>query len=294
MSLLFQLIHARLFCPHDPTVTFEGKHIIVTGSNSGIGYDAALKLVKLRAATVILAVRSINRGMKAKSDIERLTNRFGVVQIWELDMNSYASIRSFAERAEAELPSLDVAVLNAGVVCQSFRLSQEGWEETLQVNVLSTALLAMLLLPQMKASKTKSSTAHLCVVGSGMHEFAKVDEIQAAPKVLEAMNQSNSYAGAEAQYNITKLFVQYVVSELASRLVAPDGEPQVIINTASPGATATKLIRDVDGVLLRILVVLYLWLLTRTSEQGSRSLVSAVTLGKESHGLFWQHDKLTA
>ena len=135
--------------------------LVVQLADAWLGLEAARHIVRLECARLILAVRNIEKGEAARQDIERTTGRVGVIQVWQLDMDNFQSVKSFAERVESELERLDVALLNAGVVSRTFKLSPEGWEETLQVNVLATALLALLLLPKLRASKTPSSTPRL-------------------------------------------------------------------------------------------------------------------------------------
>ena len=106
-------------------------------------------------------MRNVEKGEAARRDIEKTTGRVGVIQVWQLDMDSFQSVKSFANRVGSELERLDVALLNAGLFSKNFKLSPEGWEETLQVNTLATVLLALLLLPKLRASKTPSSTPHL-------------------------------------------------------------------------------------------------------------------------------------
>lgn len=82
-------------------------------------------------------------------------------------MGTFAAIKEFADGVKQELKSVDYVLLNAGVLATGFRMSEEGYEETVLVNCLGTALLAILLLPWLKvAGKGK---AHLGVVTSGLH-----------------------------------------------------------------------------------------------------------------------------
>ena len=135
--------------------------ITVQFTDLRLGLEAARHIVRLECAKLILAVRNIEKGEAARQDIEKTTGRVGVIQVWQLDMDSFQSVKSFADRVGSELERLDVALLNAGLISRTFKLSPEDWEETLQVNVLATALLALLLLPKLRASKTPGSTPHL-------------------------------------------------------------------------------------------------------------------------------------
>ena len=83
----------------------------------------------------------------------------------------------------------------------------------------------------------------------------------------------------------------YAVNELAAIATGKEGTENVIINSVNPGATTTSLTRNIDSLALRIVAFVYLRLLARMVEQGSCSLVSACTLGMESHSRYWEHDR---
>ncbi len=90
-------------------------------------------------------------------------------------MISYPSInKTSAAHATSEILSLDVVVLNAGIIMSTYEQSEHGWEKTLQVNTLSTTLLGMLVLPKPKASKTADCTPTLEIVGSGVHQVSNL------------------------------------------------------------------------------------------------------------------------
>lgn len=145
-----------------------GGTYIVTGSNNGIGLEAAKHLVNLGASRVIIAVRSTERGEAAKTNIEAATGSKGVVDVWLLDMASVNSIRAFAKRAESELERIDALVENATAAIDTWTVS-EGMETSIMVNVVGTVLLALLLLPKMKETAKHSKYApHIVVVTSGM------------------------------------------------------------------------------------------------------------------------------
>ncbi len=89
------------------------------------------------------------------------------VDVWELDLGSYASVRAFASRAEQELDRLDVLVDNASIAASS-RDEAEGHELTITVNVLSTFLLTLLLLPKLRLTASRWNVLpHIVVVSSG-------------------------------------------------------------------------------------------------------------------------------
>jgi NAD(P)-dependent dehydrogenase (short-subunit alcohol dehydrogenase family) len=86
---------------HNPKTIFTGKIILITGSNTSLGLSTAQKFTSLSASKVILGVRDPSKGFAAKTLIETQIGYKNVVEVWELDMNSYSSILSFAARASA-------------------------------------------------------------------------------------------------------------------------------------------------------------------------------------------------
>jgi NAD(P)-dependent dehydrogenase (short-subunit alcohol dehydrogenase family) len=97
---------------------------------------------------VILACRNISAGEKAKADIERTTGRKNVVQVWQLDLASFASVKAFAVRASNDLDRLDGLIENAGVQLGTWT-EAEGMETSMTVNVVSTMLLGVLMMPKL-------------------------------------------------------------------------------------------------------------------------------------------------
>lgn len=86
-----------------------------------------------------------------------------------MDLNSYASVKAICKRAE-ELKRLDIVVENAGIAVPTYE-EVEGMESTITVNVISTFLMALLLLPTLRKSALKYNTIpHLVIVASDAHE----------------------------------------------------------------------------------------------------------------------------
>lgn len=139
-----------------PSLT-AGRTYIVTGANTGLGFEAAKHLAALGAAKVILAVRTLASGDLAKQEIDTAAGTAGkpVVEVWPLDLCRYDSVKKFVHRVEAELERVDGVVLNAALA-PARREVAEGHSMAVTVNVLSTMLLAVLLLPVVKGKATRS------------------------------------------------------------------------------------------------------------------------------------------
>jgi NAD(P)-dependent dehydrogenase (short-subunit alcohol dehydrogenase family) len=137
------------------TETCSGGTYLVTGANTGLGFEAAKHLVSLGAAKVIMGVRNVSAGETAKAQIEAATGKANVAEVWTLDLTSYDSVKAFAKRAVTELDRIDALIENAGLAA-SQRVLAEGHLVTVTVNVLSTLLLAVLILPKMSESARQS------------------------------------------------------------------------------------------------------------------------------------------
>jgi NAD(P)-dependent dehydrogenase (short-subunit alcohol dehydrogenase family) len=138
-------------------------------------------------------------------------------------MGTLASTASFASTLISSVKSIDYVLLNAGLRNTEHHLSGDGFEETLQVNLLSTALLGILLLPWLK--EVGRGKAHLGIVTSGTHVRVKLDG-EGIPKedVLGFYGRKENFPGAGGMYAVSKLFLQYVAFELAKLAVGPDGK----------------------------------------------------------------------
>lgn len=284
--------------PRDPDprkVSFAGKTVLLTGATSGLGYEAAVKFLNLGVDTLIIGCRDLDRGYATKTQLEKRTQRPDVVQVWELQLSQFASVKAFADRVDREVGVLDIAVLNAGLWNRDYTLAVEegSWEETLQVNTLSTTLLALLLLPKLRDSVShESGPAHLTVVSSQQFVRVKTGSLQTpSPEItlLQHLNDPQHYAGPK-QYGVSKLLLEYMLKRTADRVRHENGTVPVVINTVSPGLCASSLGRTYDTVAQRCVVWLLYRLFARTAEQGSRSLVSATYQGVESHGRCWRSD----
>ena len=167
-----------------PSHSFTGQTIIITGSNTGLGFEAAAHYVRLGATKVILAVRSLSKGHDAKRQIESRktaptaptgSSSDTVIEVWQLDMSSYESIREFAQRASS-LPRIDILLENAGVIPSGWQTA-EGSELTMTVNVYGTFLLALLMMPVLRRSGQRHNTVPtLTVVTSDTHHMTPFKE----------------------------------------------------------------------------------------------------------------------
>lgn len=214
--------------PADPRkYGLNGQCGLVTGSNVGLGFEAAKQLLGLGLSKLILAVRNQERGEAARRKLAAEYPNAEIL-VWIVDMASYESIKAFVTQCET-LPRLDFAILNAGVVHFAYGANKlTGHEDTIQVNVLSTALLASLLLPVL-ATKRPSGPGKVTIVGSEVAEWTKFKQKSKTP-ILPQLDVEKTYDGGD-QYYVSKLLLQYFLIE-ASKLIDPN---KVVLNLVNPG-----------------------------------------------------------
>lgn len=272
-----------------PTASFAGKTVIVTGSNVGLGKEAARHITQNNASTVILAVRSLEKGEAAKKDIEASTGKKDVVRVWQLDMSSYQSVLNFAARASKELERLDVAILNAGVARGKWEMFEED-EATITVNVVSTFLLAFSLLEKMKETASQFNTRPtLTIVASEVHAWAKFPEANAPQgQIFPELNKKFSKINMETmgnRYQVSKLFDVFGMRAIADRKSAQT--IPVTVNCVNPGLCQSELSREGGWSF-----IVMKFFLARTTELGSRTLVHAASSGAETHGHYLSDCKI--
>lgn len=211
-------------------VNMNGKVVLVTGANSGIGKVTATELAK-RGATVLMGARNRERGEAALRDVKSASGSDNVKLVFG-DVSSLASVRSLAADVLATEPRLDVLVNNAGLMLGQRQVSADGYELTFATNHLGPFLLTKLLLDRLRASGlgrivNVSSMAHVCAF-RGM----RFDDLQA----------ERGYNTLEV-YGRSKLANILFTRELAHRLEGSG----VTVNALHPGLVATRFAGDGDA-----------------------------------------------
>lgn len=154
-----------------PTRDLKGRTCVITGSNVGLGYETIILLTRLNPAKLIMACRDLEKGEKAKLKILELTGFKGILEVWQIEMGSFESVKALGRKLN-ELERLDVLIENAGIYTTGWKVTGDGFESELQINALSTGLLALLALPILESTAKnplpdqESFTPHLTLVGS--------------------------------------------------------------------------------------------------------------------------------
>ncbi|KAK3671066.1 hypothetical protein LTR78_009027 [Recurvomyces mirabilis] len=273
LSSGLNLIHKQLtYHPPQPTSSFEGQTVIVTGGNAGLGREASRHMAQLNAQRLIIACRTVSKGEEAKKWILEQTSSRTNIEVWQLNMSDYGSVKAFAQRAKG-LERLDAVLENAGSWPTRFEML-EGHEATITVNVISTCLLAYLLLPKLEETGRKHGiTTRLSIVSSDLHKFATL-KARAAKNIFEELKvEATDYDG---RYNDTKLLVVMFIRKLAAAISKQHaGNDQVSLNAMSPGwcDSALKPPKTFGERTAQRL-------LQRSTDEGARLLVDAVAADK--------------
>lgn len=266
----------------------SGKTAIITGANVGLGFESARQLLGFRLSHLIIAVRSTSKGEAAASGLRQKFPK-AEIEVWTVDMLSYESIQSFAHRAQKELRRLDIAILNAGIASNNFRLAATGHEEIVQVNYLSTVLLATLLLPIAKEKKPPTGQPGIVtIVNSGLALVAGFKNRNANP-LLPSFDDRKNFSPTDT-YSTSKTLAHLWLWKAAEYISADD----VVLSMVDPAyIKGTSLQRD-QAAILRPIVWPFERLAGKTVAVGASNYVDAVVnKGKESHGCFLMNWEIT-
>ncbi len=246
-----------------------GRVAIVTGANSGIGYESA-KTLAARGATVIIASRNEQRGSKAMEDLRREVAG-ATVELMLLDLASQASVRAFAEAFKARFDRLDLLINNAGVMMPPMRQeTEDGFEIQFGTNHLGHFALTLLVIDRLCATEE----SRVVNISSSAQNSGKLD--------LDDLQWTTRPFRRMASYGASKIANMLFTLELQRRF----GEAGVftIATSARPGWTATNLQRA--SLLFRMLNPIFGM---RPWQGALPSLYAAVAEGAEPGGYYGPH-----
>ncbi len=239
----------------------SGRVAIVTGSNTGLGYDTA-RVLAARGARVVMAVRDTAKGDAAAARIRELS-KGAEVTVHELDLGSLASVRAAAAELAAAHPRIDLLINNAGVMYPPKQNTADGFELQFGTNHLGHFALTGLLLKNL-----------LGVDGSRVVAVASIaHNIRAKIDFADLQWETRRYDRV-ASYGQSKLANLMFTYDLQRRLAA--AKAKTIAVAAHPGVAATDLVRHVPGAGLPGVS----WLsgrLLNTSELGALPTLRAAT-----------------
>ncbi|OBH57800.1 SDR family NAD(P)-dependent oxidoreductase [Mycobacterium sp. E2479] len=211
-----------------------GRVVVVTGANTGIGYEAAAVLA-YRGAHVVLAVRDLEKGNAALSRIVAASPRADVT-LQQLDLTSLDAIRSAADTLRAAYPRIDLLINNAGVMWTPKQVTKDGFELQFGTNHLGHFALTGLLLENLLVVRD-SRVVTVSSLGHRLRAAIQFDDLHA--------ERGYDRIAAYGQSKLANLLFTY---ELQRRLAAtPDAKTVAV--AAHPGGSNTELARNLPGVL---------------------------------------------
>jgi NAD(P)-dependent dehydrogenase (short-subunit alcohol dehydrogenase family) len=215
----------------------SGRTAVVTGANSGIGFETARALAA-KGARVVLACRSEEKGREAEERV-RAAVPGADARAEKLDLGSLASVRAFAEKLQAAESRVDLLVNNAGVMMPPHGRTADGFETQLGTNHLGHFALTGLLLEPLR----RAPHARVVSVSSLAHFWGRID--------FDDLQSERSYNPTRA-YGQSKLANLLFMRELARRFEL--ARIDALSAAAHPGSTRTELQRH-SGLMHAVVAV---------------------------------------
>lgn len=246
----------------------QGKVAIVTGANTGLGYETVSYLAQ-KHFKVIMACRNLEKAEQAKVEIEA-TVPVADLEILQIDLSDLSSVRRFAQNFRQHYNSLDLLINNAGIMWPPYALTVDGFESQMGANYFGHFLLTALLLdlmPDTSESRVVSLSSNAHRLGAGKINF---DDLQS--------EQNYSKTGAYAQ---SKLACLMFGNELQRRLAQAGKKIRSV--TAHPGVSNTELARHMPQYQVQLIQYTIGPLLCHAPDQAALPILMAA-LDPEAQG----------
>ncbi|EFX03916.1 short chain dehydrogenase reductase [Grosmannia clavigera kw1407] len=274
-----------------PTVTtasYGGRTAMVTGANGAYGSRAATLFAQHGIGTLVLVdvhdcadvKRQIEAGLRAEG------KPVPTILVWQIDMMTFSGCQALAAKART-LQHLDHVLLTAGILAFHRRESPEDWETSIQVNFLSTALIALLLLPLLKSSPGNPEPPVLTFTTSfGVYPSSFTMGLPRSPHASYLKRLSSNRDGMEQahQYGRSKALLLYFARELAARIANANYAGRigrVTITSADPGSAWTPLTNPNQSKLIPRLIMN---ISARDPLIGATALVNGASAPGSAHG----------
>lgn len=248
-----------------------GKVIIVTGGNSGLGYES-VKAFSEKGAEVILASRSPENGEKAKNEIGKTK---GNIVVMQLDLASFDSIKNFATKFTEKYKTLDVLLNNAGIMTTPYYLTKDGLEAQNGVNHFGHFLLTGLLFDLIK----NTPGSRIVNVSSAAHKQGKMD-------FENPLFENGKGYGTMKSYGRSKLSNLLFTYELQRKMESKGID--AIAVAAHPGVSQTNLAAHLENKLWFKILMPVFKMISHDQSQGAlpqiRASVDMNVKGGEYYG----------
>jgi NAD(P)-dependent dehydrogenase (short-subunit alcohol dehydrogenase family) len=251
----------------------SGKVIVVTGGNSGLGYES-VKAFAEAGAEVILASRDAVKGEKAGKDIGETKGKIAVMQ---LDLACLDSIKSFADAFKSRHKKLDVLLNNAGIMFSPYFLTKDGFEGQMGTNHLGHFALTRHLLDFI----VNTPGSRVVNVSSNAHKWGKID----FDNFLFENGRDYSPIKSYSRSKLANLLYTYELQKWFERK-----NINSIAVAAHPGSSSTNLVRYVDDKMLFKTFKSLLMLMTQNQSQGALPQIRAAVDPQVKGGSYYGPD----
>jgi NAD(P)-dependent dehydrogenase (short-subunit alcohol dehydrogenase family) len=202
----------------------QGKIVLITGANRGIGKETARGLAEMGAA-VVMACRNLTKSAPVCEAIKRESGN-DQIEVMQLDLTSLRSIREFSSQFQLKHRQLNVLINNAGIMCAGGGETEDGFNRVMATNYLGPFLLTNLLLPLLK----QTPRSRIINVSSVAHLWGRTD--------LKDLNfrRKCRFGGPYASSKIALIFFTQELSEWLK-------QSDITVNALHPGIVATNIYR---------------------------------------------------
>ncbi|PFH59524.1 hypothetical protein XA68_12227 [Ophiocordyceps unilateralis] len=262
------------FKPKKDIPSLEGKVILVTGGNIGLGKQAILDFSQHHPRQIWLAARNADKANEAIEEI-RAKVPDAPVKFLQLDLSSFESIKKAAETFTAESDRLDILMLNAGIMGTAPALTKDGYELQFGTNHMGHALLTKLLMPVMTKTAKDDTAADVRIVclSSIAHKQAPKQGI-----VFDSLKTEAENMGPFERYGQSKIANILYAKQLAKQ------HPEFTVSAIHPGVVRTNLASGMSGMpaVIRMMSPLANFFFTPVDEGAKNQLWASVSKGVKS------------
>jgi NAD(P)-dependent dehydrogenase (short-subunit alcohol dehydrogenase family) len=270
------------FKPESDIPPLDGKVILITGGNIGLGKQCILEYARHNPAQIWLAARSVEKAKVAIEEIQKQLPNINpaTIKILELDLSSLASVQKAANNFIAQSDRLDILMLNAGIMAAPPGLTEDGFELQWGTNYLGHALLTRLLLPVLeKTVRIPGADVRIIALSSHGHQYApKPEGIQ-----FDSLKTTADALGPYGRYSQTKLATVLWARQMAKLY------PQFTVASIHPGVVQTNLMNNATGssCVVRVLGKVANYVVTPV-DQGARNQLWASVAKDVKSGEYYE------
>jgi len=263
------------------------KTIIITGANSGIGYETA-KFLALKGNRVIAASRHKDETIRIIDNLNlqcKKANSKGIVKFYHLDLNDLKSVKSFTEKIIVEYSSIDTLICNAGIMNSPFKTTIDGIEQQFQTNFLSHFYLTHLLIGTIIKSDNPK-IINVCSASAEKGTINTIDELEKISKV------------SETEYNAMKSYREAKLAQQVSimHFAIMTAYKKIKFSVIHPGIVNSNLFYRNSGILYKVAMLPFVYLgyafgFFKTPKQGAKTTLFLSENDDYESGFYWNNAK---